>query len=165
LFDRALYRAGQLRRALNPHVSESERDAARTALGPQLYPLFASMQAADQRHCLDAFEALLASGHTDSDLLCAALLHDCGKGATAGARIALRHRIGYVALSVVPPLLRIGCRLSPGLAAIRDHGPRSVALVREYGAPAAVIDLVEQAEGLRPLDARGHALKRADDLT
>jgi hypothetical protein len=164
LFDRAFYRIGQLRRALDPQVSESERAAARNALGERLYPLFDAMQPADQRHCLDTFEQLLAGGHTDDDLLAAALLHDCGKGSLAGAGIGIRHRVGYVLLVPVPPLLRAACRLSPGLAALRDHGELSVSLVREYGAPASVVELVEQAEGMRPLDDRGRALKRADDL-
>lgn len=165
MFDRALYRIGQLRRALNPQVSDSERSAARNALGNRLYPLFASMQPADQRHCLDVFEQLLTVGHTDDDLLAAALLHDCGKGALTGAGIGIQHRIGYVVLATVPPLLRTACRLSPGLAALRDHGERGVALLREYGAPVSVVELVEQAEGIRPMDERGRALKRADGLT
>ena len=165
MFERAFYRLGQLRRALRPEVTETERTAARNALGERLYPLFASMQPADQRHCLDVFEALLSTGQTDAGLLAAALLHDCGKGSIAGARIGLRHRIGYVMLAPAPPLLAAACRLSPGLAALRDHGPRTIALVREYGAPASVVELVEQAEGLRPLDERGRALKRADDAT
>lgn len=165
MFDRVFYRIGQFRRALNPRVSESERTAARNALGDRLYPLFESMHPADQRHCLDVFEALLTNGHTESDVLAAALLHDCGKGSITGAGIGLRHRIGYVMLAPAPPLLRAACRVSPGLAALRDHGPRTVALVREYGAPAAVVELVEQAEGLRALDGRGRALKRADDMT
>jgi hypothetical protein len=165
LFDRAFYRIGQLRRALNPNVSESERTAARNTLGDHLYPLFASMHPADQRHCLDVFETLLADGHTGDELLAAALLHDCGKGAIAGARIHVWHRISYVALAPAPPLLRAACRMNPGLAALRDHGERTVALVREYGAPPAVIELVEQTEGFRPLDDRGRALKRADDAT
>lgn len=165
LFERALYRIGQLRRALNPQVTATEDTAARNALGERLYPLFTSMDAADQRHSLDVFESLLSSGHTDSELLAAALLHDCGKGSIAGARIGLRHRISYVMLTPAPPLLQTVCRVSPGLAALRDHGPRTVALVREYGASAAIVELIEQAEGLRPLDERGQALKRADDAT
>jgi hypothetical protein len=165
LFDRALYRVGQLRRALNPAVTSTELDAARNTLGDRLYPLFASMHSADQRHCLDVFEALLAAGHTEPHILAAALLHDCGKGAIAGAAIGLRHRIGYVILAPAPPLQRAACRLSPGLASLRDHGRATVTLVREYGAPPAVIELVEQAEGLRPLDDRGRALKRADDAS
>ncbi len=165
LFERAFYRIGQLRRALNPQITATEDAAARNALGERLYPLFASLDAADQRHSLDVFESLLESGHTDPDLLTAALLHDCGKGAFAGARIGLRHRISYVMLAPIPPVLQTASRISPGLAALRDHGPRTVALVCEYGASAAVVELIEQAEGVRPLDERGRALKRADDAT
>ncbi len=43
--------------------------------------LFAAMEARDRRHALEVFGRVEATGETDPDLLAAALLHDCGKGA------------------------------------------------------------------------------------
>ena len=42
-------------------------------------PLFYSMSAADQRHCLRVCRGLQARGCLDQDILAAALLHDVGK--------------------------------------------------------------------------------------
>lgn len=163
MIGRVFYRIRQLRRALNPRVTDSERHAARENLGADLHPLFASMAPADQRHCLDLFETLLRSGRTDPDMLKAALIHDCGKG--GAARITIPDRIAYVVLSQLPPLLGLAARVSPGMRALRDHAERTLALAREHGAPEGVIDLLEQMEGKREMDSRGRALKNADDAT
>ena len=163
MVSRALYRVAQFRRALNPRVTPSEIQAARETLGEALFPLFESMQPADQRHALDVFEMLLNDGHSEREMLQSALIHDCGKGLLAGADLRVWHRVAHVVLHPVEPLARAGARLNGGLAALRDHGAKTVALAREYGASAEVIDLLEQIEGTRPLDEAGRALRRADD--
>jgi hypothetical protein len=163
LVSRALYRIAQFRRALNPHVTPSELKAAQQTLGPALYPLFQSMHQADQRHALDVFEFLLNSGQSDRAILQAALIHDCGKGRLAGAELRLWHRVVHVLLHPLPPLARLAAGASSGLAALRDHGEKTLTLARDYGASDEVIGLLSQAEGFAALDARGKALKRADD--
>ena len=102
LFDRAAYRVRQLRRSLWPRVTRTEREDARRILGANLYPLFASMQPADQRHCLDVCERLVSAGCTDGEMLQAALIHDAGKGSIAGARFGVHHRVVYVCPPALP---------------------------------------------------------------
>ena len=68
-------------------------------LPPRARELFASMPIADRRHALDVVAELEAAGHTDHDLLAAALLHDAAKG----HRMRLWHRVAGVVLEVVAP--------------------------------------------------------------
>ena len=121
------------------------------------------MQPADQRHCLDVFEALLRSGQQDTAMLQAALVHDCGKGTLSGATVRIWHRVVYVLLSPFSPLLASASRLSPGIGTISHHAALTLILARSHGASGDLLVLLEQLEGLRPLDERGRALKRADD--
>jgi len=75
------YRVGQFVRALSPRVSEVGLQAAVETLGPQAQALFCRQESQDQRHALAVYQALRQEGHTDPDLLAAALLHDAGKAA------------------------------------------------------------------------------------
>jgi hypothetical protein len=163
LLDRALYRVRQLVSALTADVTSTEVDAARKTLGEALFPLFDSMQVADQRHCLDVFERLLQGGGADVPMLQAALIHDCGKGALAGADIKLKDRVVYVALEPIPRAVDTLAPRWRGIAALRDHTVQTLALAREYGAPEELIALLEEMDGIRPAGQRGKALKRADD--
>ena len=67
------------------------------------HALFKAMTSADQRHCFDLFERLRVDGHSDPDLLRAALLHDVGK---ATVRIPVVVRVIYT----------LAVRLSPRVA-------------------------------------------------
>jgi hypothetical protein len=52
---------------------------AEQVLSPELMKLFGRMRRSEQLHSLRVTEALRAEGHSEPDLLTAALLHDCGK--------------------------------------------------------------------------------------
>lgn len=54
-------------------------DAVAEVLSPPLIRLFHRMRRVEQLHSLRVMRTLVAQGHTDPDLLVAALLHDCGK--------------------------------------------------------------------------------------
>jgi hypothetical protein len=164
LTDRAVYRARQLRRSLWPRITQSEIDEARRVLGPQLYPLFASMQPADQRHCLDVLEHLEDSGCTDTEVLQAALIHDAGKGHIAGARFGVHHRVAYVALEHIPGALGTLARYNRGLRSLRDHDRLTLELATEYGAPEGVIALLKAMESGQAED-RAAALVAADNAS
>jgi hypothetical protein len=69
-------------------------------LAPSQRDLFGEMSPIDQRHCLDVFNTLLRQGHSDPDLLQAALLHDVGKRG-----IHLWHRVAGVLLEAFWPTL------------------------------------------------------------
>src|SRR3989304_9782738 len=76
---RPLYRARQMGWALRPKVTEDERAEARALLDERLFGLFDAMDGADQRHCIDVYQAARKAGCEDRDVLTAALIHDCGK--------------------------------------------------------------------------------------
>ncbi|MEO8252037.1 MAG: hypothetical protein ABI578_06135 [Chloroflexota bacterium] len=92
-------RVGQFIGHLTARVGPDEEAVARRLLPDAAWPLFAAMPIADQRHALDAVAHLLASGHTDPDLLAAAMLHDAAKG----RRMRLGHRVAGVLLGAVAP--------------------------------------------------------------
>lgn len=54
-------------------------DTVAEVLSPPLLQLFRRMRRVEQLHSLRVMRLLEAQGHTDPDLLMAALLHDCGK--------------------------------------------------------------------------------------
>lgn len=160
--DRAFYRVRQLRRSLRPRVTSAERSEARRVLGAHLYPLFASMQPADQRHCLDVFEHLAADGCEDEEMLQAALIHDAGKGSIAGARFGVHHRVLYTAVQRFPRVIDRMARHNHGMRSLREHDRRTIELAREYGASPGVVHLLGAMEG-GPADERALALMAADD--
>ncbi len=163
--DRARYRILQLRRSLRPQIRASDLNLAHRVLGDQLFPLFDSMQAADQLHCLDVYRRLLADSCDDAEMLQAALLHDAGKGRIAGARFGVHHRVVYVALEKAPRVLDRLARYNRGLASLHAHSRKTLDLAREYGAPAGVVQLLREMEERAPADERARRLKAADDLS
>jgi hypothetical protein len=85
----ALYRVRQFASALLAHVSPEDLREADEVLPPDAQKLFRRMSVSDQRHSLDVIHTLCGQGHTEPELLAAALLHDVGKSA---ARLYPWHR-------------------------------------------------------------------------
>ncbi len=167
LSDRARYRFRQLRRSLRPNVRAGDLNTAQRVLGAGLFPLFNSMQAADQLHCLDVYQRLVKAGCSDAEMLQAALIHDAGKGRIAGARFGVRHRVAYVALERTPRLLDRLARINRGLASLHGHSRKTIALAREYGAAPGVVDLLEamdnRLDSSKTRDERARLLIAVDD--
>lgn len=92
-----LHRVGQFVSHVTARIDPAEVRLVRRLLTPDALDLFERMPVADRRHGLDVVHRLLASGHTDADLLVAALLHDAAKG----SRMRLWHRVGGVLLAAV----------------------------------------------------------------
>jgi hypothetical protein len=163
----ARYRFRQLRRSLRPNVRAGDLNTARRVLGERLFPLFDSMQAADQLHCLDVYQRLVKTGCSDAEMLQAALIHDAGKGRIAGARFGVRHRVAYVALERKPSLLDRLARYNRGLASLHGHSGKTIALAREYGAAPGVVDLLEAMDSpldnSKARDERASLLRAVDD--
>jgi hypothetical protein len=130
-------------------------------LTPAQVALFDGMTVADRRHGLDVVAWLRTAGATDTDLLVAGLLHDCGKG----PRVRLVHRIAWSlgqhygswiwrVTGVVP-----GFRA--GLAELREHAVRSAELAAEAGCTERTIELIRNQEA--PTDDAGRLLLAADE--
>jgi hypothetical protein len=103
------YRVRQFLRALTARISEEELKQIACVLTPSALTLFRSMTTQDQRHGLDVYASLRRAGHTNPDLLTAALLHDVGKSA---ARLPPWQRAVIVLLERFAP--RLLARLSYG---------------------------------------------------
>ena len=148
----ALYRSRQFFSSLRPRVDAVTRDEAFALLSEGERELFGTMTPRDQQHCLNVYRRLQDKGHTERDLLTAALLHDAGKG-----RIALWHRVAFVLLEGGAPgvlrraalpangpawrqaLYRCMHHADIGAEAARRAGSsdRTIALIREDGNAAA----------------------------
>src|SRR3990172_2077118 len=122
------YRARQFLGALRPCVRTVEREEAAAVLGEGLLRLFDSMSRRDQRHCLDVYRALRASGCGDREVLTAALLHAAGKGRLAGAEVRLWHRVAYVVLAAASPQLLERLAGKGGLGTLHRHSERGAGL-------------------------------------
>jgi hypothetical protein len=66
-------------RALTAFTRPVDYQAVGEVLTPELLALFKRMRVSEQQHCIRVMAALQRQGHTDPDLLTAALLHDVGK--------------------------------------------------------------------------------------
>ncbi|OQY18518.1 MAG: hypothetical protein DRI77_09870 [Chloroflexi bacterium] len=103
------YRVRQFFQALTARVSDAELEQAARILTPKSLSLFRSMAIQDQRHALDVYRTLRREGHTNPQLLAAALLHDAGK---AAARLPPWQRAVILLLKRFAPCLL--ARLSRG---------------------------------------------------
>jgi hypothetical protein len=77
-----LYRSRQVLHALWPAFTQEDAQEASRLLSPEQASVFFGMEKRDQRHAIEVVRRLRATSvAADSDMLTAALLHDCGKGA------------------------------------------------------------------------------------
>lgn len=106
---RAGYRASQFVHALLARPAAEGAQLAAAHLPPHLRPVFEGMSRSERAHSLAVLRALLRQGHTDPDLLAAALLHDAGK---TRAPLRLFDRVQVV----------LGCRLVPASARVWGSG-------------------------------------------
>ena len=77
----ARYRVRQFFNAMLARDSPDDLRQVDAILPPGAQGLFRKMSVSDQRHSLNVMHTLLQEGHTETDLLAAALLHDVGKSA------------------------------------------------------------------------------------
>lgn len=154
----------QTRRHVFGRVEEHERDGLAAWLDQPQLALFDSMHHADQRHGLDVAIALRADGRDDSELLHAALFHDCSKG----PETRLPHRVAWsLAERYGEGVLSAFARL-PGFAAaferLRHHASDSARLALDAGCTERTAELIRhQADPVDP-DA-GVALRLADEAS
>lgn len=85
---------------LAARVDPSELTVLDRYFCPSERRLFLSMRVSDQRHSLDLYRRLERDGHTDPDLLRAALLHDVGKSLGA---LPLPYRVVFSFCRLISP--------------------------------------------------------------
>ena len=145
------YRVSQFLRALTaPHaISERRIDRASEILSPQAQALFMEQAFQDQRHALDVYDALLEEGHTNEDLLTAALLHDVGKAGVHASPwqrgvFVLAKRFAPWALGALLPK-GAGAQESP-FATYANHAEIGARRAERAGCSALTVDLIRHHE-------------------
>ncbi|NJO84384.1 MAG: hypothetical protein HC828_17470, partial [Blastochloris sp.] len=149
------YRLRQFLRALTAHLTISERILIVQQLTDGELLLFERMSRHSQRHSLDVYHTLAQAGRTDSALLKAALLHDCGKVDDDGNPIPLLYYGIFVILKRLAPqqyeqAVRDGRGLLRPFAVHAAHDRRSALLAQAVGSPPEVVTILhDYAEGRR----------------
>ena len=132
---RALYRVSQGLHALRPRLDRDALEATGRILLPGERQLFDAMEKRDRRHALAVFGRLRSTGIDDRDLLAAALLHDCGKGAVP---VWLRS-LNVIAPRLVSVLAKIGANDRSAAFRMRNHAEIGAARADSAGSSAATV--------------------------
>ena len=160
----AVSRVRQFLAAARARVSDDEIAVLEQYLTPSQRDLFREMSPIDQRHCLDVF-SLLRQGHSDPDLLRAALLHDVGKKG-----ILVWHRVVGVLLEAFWPTLLEKLAVSRpqswlyGLYIYRYHANLSAELAERSGCSPSVVELI-RGHHIPSENEQAKALWEADRLS
>lgn len=167
---RTVHRVSQFVRACTTrHDPALDNELRRLLADDRQWALLARLPHFDRVHHLQVYRRLVASGHSDPDLLRAALLHDIGKADQCG-RVMLAHRVARVLLKATWPdaLARItsqdGTWLTHGLYLAEHHARLGADLAREGGASERCCELILQHDRhVSGADAELAALVAADD--
>jgi len=173
LLQSAVYRVRQFVSALLARVSPDDLREADEILPPQAQDLFRRMSVPDQRHALNVMQTLRDEGHTEPDLLAAALLHDVAKSA---ARIHSWYRaIIVLSKHFAPGALSWLTSGEPGREAWRkpfvihrQHAELGAEWADQVGCGALTVSLIrrhQESLGREPLNEEERlliALQRAD---
>jgi hypothetical protein len=116
-------------------------------LAPDLYALYRRMRRSERQHSLRVLHALMADGHTQPDLLAAALLHDVGK---ACGRFSLPEKVLVVLVRAVAPGRvqqwgRVNARWWQWPFAVSmQHPAWGADMAAHAGAPPLVVELIRR---------------------
>jgi putative nucleotidyltransferase with HDIG domain len=165
----AAYRFRQGARALAAWLRPVDDTQAEPYLSPALLALYRRMRRSERQHSLRVLHNLLAAGHTDPDLLVAALLHDVGKTRTS---FFLPEKVLVVLVKAVAPGLyrrwgsgaRRGWR-RPFAVSVQHPAWGAEMVAAAGGSPRAVELIRHHADDLGTgTDPLLRALQAVDDL-
>ena len=169
----AAYRFRQGVRALGSWLRPVDDALAEQHLSPALAALYRQMRRSERQHSLRVLHSLIAAGHTDPDLLVAALLHDVGKIRT---HFFLPEKVLVVLVKAATPTLyrRWGSGPARGwrrpFAVSVQHPAWGAEMVAAAGGSPLAVELIRRhADALDSAD-RTHAdrllraLQGVDDL-
>lgn len=169
----AYYRFRQGIRALGAWVVPVDDRLAQTVLDPRLYALFLRMRRSERQHSLRVLQDLTAQGHTQPDLLAAALLHDVGKIRTP---FYLPEKVLVVLVKAIAPDLyrRWGSGCAHGwrrpFAVSVQHPAWGAKMVAEAGGSPLAVELIRRHQDIlsgapqNEADRLLAALQAVDDL-
>jgi putative nucleotidyltransferase with HDIG domain len=169
----AIYRIRQFARAAGAWARPEDLEEVRCHLSPSALRLFEAMPRYDRQHGRKVLRTLQERGHTDPDLLSAALLHDIGKTACGSGRLQLWHRVAVVLMRALwPGLVESIGQDRPGTWRYpfflqEHHAATGAELARKAGCSPKTVDLIlhhedQPEQGDDPLLA---ALQAADSVS
>lgn len=156
-----VYRMRQFARAAGAWIRPEGRGPDRAgqeivdrSLPPAGRTLFRAMPRYDRAHALAVLEALQEAGHSEQDLLAAALLHDAGKTVHPKGRLRLWHRVASVLVRAWRPALlaqigrdRPGSWRRPFFVQVH-HADLSAELARQVGCSPRTVALIRHHEDM-----------------
>jgi putative nucleotidyltransferase with HDIG domain len=170
----AAYRVQQFIRAAGAWFRPEEVDKSLVdcCLPPGAMDLFWAMPRYDRQHAFNVLRALQGQGHTDPDLLAAALLHDAGKTVRQAGRLRLWHRVVVVLMYAFWPslLVRLGESETRGwrqpFFVQQHHALIGAELARQVGCSPRTVELIlhHEDEPGQPNDHLLAALQAADNV-
>jgi putative nucleotidyltransferase with HDIG domain len=147
-----IYRIRQFVRAAGAWVQPRDLEEVRPYLPPPALSLFEAMPRYDRRHGINVLRTLRSWGHSDPDLMAAALLHDVGKTADRRGQLRLWHRISVVLMRRLwPGLLETIAQNRPDswrypYYVQQRHAAMGAEEARRVGCPPQVVDLILRHE-------------------
>ena len=150
----AIYRVRQFFRAVGAWVRSEDAEEIEPYLTDEAVALFQAMPRYDRQHALKVFRLLCDDGHTNPDLLAAALLHDSGKTAIKDGSVRIWHRVGAVLANAFwPDLLKRVARDQAGswrrpFYVQIHHAAMSAELARGAGCSQRTVRLIRYHEEL-----------------
>ena len=169
---RLVYRGRQFWLALRARPAAQDLEQARIILGPDLFPLFTTMQPGEQVHSLQVLHRLQSQGEEHPDLLAAALLHDVGKSRRK-LRLWERAWIVLARAFLAPQAHQWGCVDANDLACLpfwqqplvvaEQHPAWGAEMVAAAGSPFLAVALIRRhadKSARRQSDLEGQLLAR-----
>ncbi len=131
-------------------------------LSPALLPLFLQQHPRDIVHSAATARWLLSRGHSEPDLIAAALLHDVGKGEQRRMDRVAHVVCQATGLGTMAACDRSRFKLRRALARSASHSERGSAMLARAGAPPRVVELTRLHHGPSTGDPVLALLQQAD---